>query len=200
MFDCVIYVHWEQQVTLHKFKRPHQQPQTTNCRLINGQGASSDAELEQAAATDASSVLSASRGDGLRRHETTLHMKAASQGRTIGPALGSPNTFSDILRSSVKTSLLRNASGTSKRCPSLEYTTKKPFLAWAAAVQAPESSAVAVPPLREAILFLPAVTALSHFLDIWASLLELIILFFPSSSKTTSCGKRTLERDLEEMS
>ncbi|MQM16440.1 hypothetical protein Taro_049395 [Colocasia esculenta] len=121
---------------------------------------------------DARSALPASRDDRLwRRDERTLPMKAPSHGRVIGPAPGSPYTSADILRSSLKISLLRYTSGTSK-----QYTTKKPFLGGDAAVQASESSPTAAPSVRKSILFLPAAAALSHFLAIWASLLELIIV------------------------
>ncbi|MQM15195.1 hypothetical protein Taro_048133 [Colocasia esculenta] len=151
-----------------------QQPQTTNCGVISEHGV---IVAEQGRATmDASSTLSASPDDRLWRHEMTVSMKAASQGRVIGPAPGSPNTSSDILRSSAKMSLLRYASGTSKRCPLLEYTTKQPFLAGAGAEKDSDSSAIGAPALRKASFFLPAAAAFIHFLAIWASLLELIMV------------------------
>ncbi|MQM17659.1 hypothetical protein Taro_050634 [Colocasia esculenta] len=124
----------------------------------------------------ARSAFSASREDRLRRQETTLPTKVASHGRVIGPSPGSPTTSSDILRSSMTMSFLRYVNGISYRRPSLEYTTKWPFLAGAEVLQASESSAVAAPIAWKAILFLPAAAALSHVLAISASLLELIML------------------------
>ncbi|KAG6651511.1 hypothetical protein CIPAW_06G117000 [Carya illinoinensis] len=59
----------------------------------------------------------------------TYSNKVLSQGNLIGPLLGSPNSSSDILKSSLKTFLLRYSKGTTNLLLSVVYTTKWPLLA-----------------------------------------------------------------------
>ncbi|MQM16437.1 hypothetical protein Taro_049397 [Colocasia esculenta] len=104
----------------------------------------------------------------------TLPMKVELHGRVIGPTPGSPNNSSDILKSSVKMLVLRYARGTSKRCPSLEYTTKRPFPARGAAVGTSTSLAISALILGKGILFLAA-AARRHLLASCAGFLALIM-------------------------
>uniref|UniRef100_A0A0D9XGB2 Uncharacterized protein n=1 Tax=Leersia perrieri TaxID=77586 RepID=A0A0D9XGB2_9ORYZ len=52
---------------------------------------------------------------------------AASQGNMILPSFVKPNSSWDILRSSLKTAVLRHANGTSNRLPSAVYMTQWPL-------------------------------------------------------------------------
>ncbi|CAA7399709.1 unnamed protein product [Spirodela intermedia] len=54
-------------------------------------------------------------------------MSAASQGMTMGPSPGNPNSSLEISRSSRKTRVLMYAKGSTNRTRSLEYTTKLPL-------------------------------------------------------------------------
>ncbi|KAM3695771.1 hypothetical protein ACB094_07G159000 [Castanea mollissima] len=55
---------------------------------------------------------------------TTYSIDTASHGSVIAPFLGSPNSSSDILKSSLKISFLRYSKGSTKRLWSAVYTTK----------------------------------------------------------------------------
>uniref|UniRef100_A0A453LJ58 Uncharacterized protein n=1 Tax=Aegilops tauschii subsp. strangulata TaxID=200361 RepID=A0A453LJ58_AEGTS len=76
-------------------------------------------ELSNALSTSAEAFL-------LSKH-MTYSITAASQGSVILPSLAKPNSSWDILRSSLKTVLLRYSKGTSKRLPSAVYMTQWPL-------------------------------------------------------------------------
>ena len=91
----------------------------------------------------------------------------------MGPLLGSPNSSSDILKTSLKMLLLRNIKGIIKRLWSAVYTTKWPLFS-TDVMQLSASSLLFV--LDEEILFLPRAAILCHFLAILLSFLGLILL------------------------
>ena len=107
--------------------------------------------------------------------EIIYSMKTASQGKVMGPLLGSPNSSSDILKSSLKMLLLRYGKGTTKRLSSELYTTKWPFSAVDDVLQLSASTSLLV--LGNEILFLLMAAIFCHFLAILMSFLALIILF-----------------------
>jgi hypothetical protein len=105
----------------------------------------------------------------------TYSIDAASHGNVIGPFLGSPNTSSAILKSSLKISLLRYSKGSTKRLRSAVYITKWPLLA--TNIDVLQISASAFPlGLGNVILFLLILATFRHFLAIEMSFLALIIL------------------------
>ncbi|KAF7060408.1 hypothetical protein CFC21_067202 [Triticum aestivum] len=89
----------------------------------------------------------------------------ASQGSVILPPSTpvKPNSSWDILRSSSKTVVPRNASGTSNLAPSVVYTTKWPLPA-TGEHDVPHGPPVSSPDVDEVSLFLPIATTLCHFL------------------------------------
>ena len=103
-------------------------------------------------------------------------MKTESQGNVIGPSLCSPNSSSDILKSSLKMLLLRYTKGIINRLLSVGYTTKWPLSA-TDVLQVPASISASV--LGEEILFLPRAALLCHFLAILMSFLGLIMFSNP---------------------
>uniref|UniRef100_A0A3B6MWA9 Uncharacterized protein n=1 Tax=Triticum aestivum TaxID=4565 RepID=A0A3B6MWA9_WHEAT len=88
-----------------------------------------------------------------------------SQGSVILPLLTpvKPNSSWDILNSSSKTVVPRNASGTSNLTPSVVYTTKWPLPA-TGEHDVPHGPPVSSPDVDEVSLFLPIATTLCHFL------------------------------------
>ncbi|TKW34432.1 hypothetical protein SEVIR_2G307200v4 [Setaria viridis] len=92
----------------------------------------------------------------LSRH-ITYSMAAASHGIVILPSLVKPNSSWDICKSSVKTVLVRYASGTSNRLPSTVYTTQWPL----PATEVQQSSASFAAPQESR--FLPNAAILCHF-------------------------------------
>jgi len=98
-------------------------------------------------------------------------MKTASQGSVIGPSHGSPNSSSDIFRSSTKIMLSRYPKGTMNLFLSEVYTTKWPLSA-TDVLHALESSCASICAV-EALL--PKEATLCHFLAISISFLGLTI-------------------------
>ncbi|XBI83357.1 hypothetical protein VPH35_091874 [Triticum aestivum] len=107
-------------------------------------------ELRNAASTSAEALLLSM--------DMAYSITMASQGSLIPPSLpAKPNTSSDIRRSSLKTTVLRYANGTSNRLPSVVYMTQWPSRA--TAVEHSSTSVVAVMVKR----FLPRAATLCHF-------------------------------------
>ncbi|WVZ65759.1 hypothetical protein U9M48_015073 [Paspalum notatum var. saurae] len=80
----------------------------------------------QGLAMELRNALSTSLETSLLSRSITYSIAAASQGSVIlPPSPANPNSSCDMLRSSLKTVVLRYTTGTSNRLPSAEYTTAK---------------------------------------------------------------------------
>jgi len=120
-------------------------------------------ELKKALTTSSEASL-------LSKH-ITYSITAASQGSMILPSsLSNPNSSHDSIRSSLKTTLPRYASGTSNRSPSAEYTTQCPLPATDVNVLHDPSLSFARIGMT---LFLGRAAILCHILAICTSLLAL---------------------------
>lgn len=100
-------------------------------------------------------------------------MKIASHGKVIGPLLGNPNSSSDISKSWMKIEVLRYANGTTKRVPSVVYTTKWPlsgfdFLHKPRSIRPSAFGTITLPPMA---------ANFCHFLTFFTRLLGLIMAF-----------------------
>lgn len=123
---------------------------------------------------DISNAFSTSFAAPLCIKETTYSMKTASHGNVIGPQLGSPNSSSAILKSSLMTLFLRYTKGITKRFSSVAYTTKWPFSHTDDVLQLSASTG---PVAGNEILFCLLAASFCHFFAILISFFGLIMLF-----------------------